>query len=69
MQEGPLHIPFLFSPLQFMYLFNVKHPSYPDSVTVPTFYTYSLIWHFNTKTLASPSCCSAYISAYLDMCA
>ena len=51
-QEGPVHIPFLFSPMHFMYLFNEKHLSYPDAITVPTLYTYSLIWHFNTKTLA-----------------
>jgi len=61
MQEGPVHIPLLVSPLQFMYLFSVKHLSYPDSITVPTLYTYSLIWHFNTKTLISPSCCSVYM--------
>jgi len=53
MQERPVHIPILFSPLQFMYLSNEKHLSYPDTITVCTHYTYLLIWHFNTKTLAS----------------
>jgi hypothetical protein len=53
MQEGPVHIPFLFIPIQFMYLFDEKHLSFPDTIIVPTLYTNSLIWHFNTKTLAS----------------
>ena len=61
-QEGPVHIPFLLSPLQSTYLFKVKNLSHPDIIILPTLYTYSLIWHFNTKdTCISPSCCSVYM--------